>query len=95
VTPESAAGGPLALVRDGDRIRLSVRDRALSLLVDDAELAARAAAQAATAPTSAHDAQARGYRGLFLRSVLQADGGCDFDFLRAGEMVARVPKTSG
>lgn len=95
VTPESAAGGPLALVRDGDRIRLSVRERSLTLLVDEAELAARAAAQAATAPASAADAQVRGYRGLFLRSVLQADGGCDFDFLRAGETVARVPKTNG
>jgi dihydroxy-acid dehydratase len=73
VTPEAAAGGPLAQVRSGDRIRLSVKDRALDLLVDPVELARRAGA-AAPAP-------ARGYRRLYADHVLQADAGCDFDFL--------------
>ena len=75
VTPEAAAGGPLAHVQSGDRIRLSVADRRLDLLVDPADLARRAAsAGAAPAP-------ARGYRRLYLDHVLQADAGCDFDFL--------------
>ncbi len=78
VTPETATGGPLGWVRNGDRIRLSVAERSLSVLVDAAELQARAAAQ----PVAAPDPDARGYRALFLRSVLQADQGCDFDFLR-------------
>jgi dihydroxy-acid dehydratase len=75
VTPEAAAGGPLANVRSGDRIRLSVKERTLDLLVDAAELARRgAAAPAGSSPT-------RGYRRLYLDHVLQADRGCDFDFL--------------
>jgi dihydroxy-acid dehydratase len=76
VTPESAVGGPLALVRSGDRIRLSVKARTLDLLVDPAELARRGGA-AGEAPTPA-----RGYRRLYAEHVLQADQGCDFDFLR-------------
>ena len=79
VTPEAADGGPLALVRSGDRIRVSVKERRLDLLVDDTELARRRAA-AAGSPTPA---PARGYRKLYLDHVLQADLGCDFDFLRA------------
>ena len=76
VTPEAAAGGPLGLVRHGDRIRLSVKERRLDLLVDDVELGRRRAAPAnGTRPR-------RGYRKLFLDHVLQADEGCDFDFLR-------------
>jgi len=75
VTPEAAAGGPLARVHTGDRIRLSVKERRLDLLVDAAELARRAAAAAPTVPS-------RGYRRLYLEHVLQADDGCDFDFLR-------------
>jgi dihydroxy-acid dehydratase len=79
VTPEAADGGPLALVRTGDRIRVSVKDRRLDVLVDDAELARRRAALVSTvAPTPT-----RGYRKLYLDHVLQADLGCDFDFLRA------------
>jgi dihydroxy-acid dehydratase len=75
VTPEAAAGGPLAHVRSGDRIRLSVKERKLDLLVDPAEIARRVAATpAASSPT-------RGYRRLYLDHVLQADRGCDFDFL--------------
>lgn len=79
VTPESAAGGPLALVRTGDRIRLSVSGRRLDLLVDDAELARRAQAWKPAPPRQEDE---RGYRKLFLQSVTQADQGCDFDFLR-------------
>jgi dihydroxy-acid dehydratase len=75
VTPEAAAGGPLALVRDGDRIRLSVRERRLDLVVEERELARRR--ESWRAPP----APARGYAGLYSRTVLQADRGCDFDFL--------------
>ncbi|MBB3179058.1 IlvD/Edd family dehydratase [Variovorax sp. Sphag1AA] len=78
VTPESAVGGPLAHVRSGDRIRLSVANRELSLLVPDEELARRARECPITEPTAE-----RGYRKLFLQSVTQADQGADFDFLRA------------
>jgi dihydroxy-acid dehydratase len=75
VTPEAAAGGPLAQVRSGDRVRMSVKERRLDLLVDPAELARRVAAAVPAAP-------ARGYRRLYAEHVLQADLGCDFDFLR-------------
>ena len=77
VTPEAAAGGPLGAVRSGDRIRLSVKERRLDVLVEPSELARRAA-QNATTPTPS-----RGYRRLYAEHVLQADLGCDFDFLRA------------
>jgi dihydroxy-acid dehydratase len=87
VTPESAVGGPLAAVRTGDRIRLSVKERKLSLLLGEAEIAAR---MAALAPELS-EPQARGYRRLFLKSVTQADEGCDFDFLRAAQLQRRVP----
>ncbi|MBE0546181.1 MAG: dihydroxy-acid dehydratase [Rubrivivax sp.] len=89
VTPETARGGPLRLVRSGDRIRLSVAARTLSVLLSDDELAARATAtkQAAANPKE------RGYRKLFLSSVTQADEGCDFDFLRAVDINDTVPKS--
>jgi dihydroxy-acid dehydratase len=77
VSPEAAIGGPLALVRNGDRIRLSVSERRLELLVDEAELARRREAYRPLAP-----AVGRGYAKLYMRSVLQAEQGCDFDFLR-------------
>ena len=77
VTPEAAIGGPLSLVKNGDRIRLSVRDRRIDLLVDDGELARR---RVEWRPPS--DAPRRGYRKLYFDHVLQADRGCDFDFLR-------------
>jgi len=77
VTPEAAAGGPLALVRTGDRIRLSIKERRVDLLVDEAELARRRAALPARPPLAE-----RGYAKLYQDHVLQADGGCDFDFLR-------------
>jgi dihydroxy-acid dehydratase len=86
VTPESAVGGPLALVRSGDRIRLSVSRREISLLVSDAELARRAQEQPVLQPSAE-----RGYRKLFLQSVTQADQGVDFDFLRAVQRRGRVP----
>jgi len=88
VTPESAIGGPLALVRSGDRIRLSLRDRALTLCVADEELARRA--QALPAPTPLPE---RGYRRLFMQTVLQADEGADFDFLRPPQDRGSVPGT--
>ena len=78
ITPESALGGPLACVRSGDRIRLSVAKREITLLIDDTEMAERLAACAVPRPTAA-----RGYRKLFLQSVTQADQGVDFDFLQA------------
>ena len=77
VTPEATVGGPLALVRNGDRIRLSVRERSIDLLVDESELARR---RAEWRPRV--DIPARGYRKLYFDHVLQADQGCDFDFLR-------------
>ena len=86
VTPEAAIGGPLAHVRNGDRIRLSVAAREISLLISDEELAARAAANPVTRPTAA-----RGYHQLFLKTVTQADQGVDFDFLRAEKITQIVP----
>lgn len=75
ITPESAAGGPLALVRDGDRISLSAQRRTIELLVSPEELSIRSAP-----PLQAH--AERGYRRLYQEHVLQADEGCDFDFSR-------------
>ncbi|MBL8588225.1 MAG: dihydroxy-acid dehydratase [Methylobacteriaceae bacterium] len=75
VAPESAVGGPLAAARSGDRIRLSVRDKRLDLLVDEATIAARLAAAPRPQPPT------RGYRALYARTVQQASAGCDFDFL--------------
>jgi dihydroxy-acid dehydratase len=80
ITPESAIGGPLALVKNGDMIRLDVERRSIDLLVDEGELMRRSAAlKSAAAPPWA----SRGYAHLFNEAVLQADEGCDFDFLRA------------
>lgn len=77
VSPEAAAGGPLALVRNGDRIRLSVKARRIDLLVEEAELAKRRAAWKPPVETPK-----RGYAKLYMEHVLQAEHGCDFDFLR-------------
>jgi dihydroxy-acid dehydratase len=74
VTPDTASGGPLARVRTGDRIRLSVRERRLDLLVAPEELARR--------PLTPPPLPERGYARLYHREILQADRGCDFDFLR-------------
>ena len=79
VSPESASGGPLALVRNGDRIRLSVKDRRIDLLVDDAELARR---RATFAPSVLIEGE-RGWAQLYREHVLGAEHGCDLDFLRA------------
>jgi len=83
VSPEAAVGGPLALVKTGDRIRLSVARRAIELMVDEAELARRRAAWRPPAPPPT-----RGYAKLYMQSVLQAEHGCDFDFLRTQEPTA-------
>ena len=80
ISPESAVGGPLALVRNGDRIRLDVANRSVELLVDDAELEKRK--REWKAPPVPADAQ-RGYAKLYREHVQQADEGCDFDFLAA------------
>jgi dihydroxy-acid dehydratase len=77
VAPDAASGGTLAVARSGDRIRLSVRERRLDLLVDDAELARRRAALPSPV------APRRGYARLYAEHITQADVGCDFDFLRA------------
>jgi dihydroxy-acid dehydratase len=84
--PEAAAGGPLALVRNGDLITLDVAGRSLHLHVDDAELERRRAAW--TPPTPPLDS---GYWKLYIDHVLQADEGADLDFLR-GRRGAFVPK---
>ncbi len=77
ITPEAAIGGPLALVRDGDRIAIDLAQRQLTLLVSDDELSRRR--EAWHAPVSEHR---RGYPRLYREHVLQPDEGCDFDFLR-------------
>jgi dihydroxy-acid dehydratase len=77
VSPEAAVGGPLALARDGDRIRISVRQRGIELLVPQEELRKR---KAAWRPPV--EPPARGYAKLYMDHVLQAEHGCDFDFLR-------------
>src|SRR5271168_1604332 len=77
ITPEAAAGGPLGLVESGDRIRLSVRDRALELLVPEAELERRRAAWRPPAKP------VRGWDRIVAEQVLQADEGCDLAVLRA------------
>jgi len=77
VSPEAAVGGSLALVRNGDRVRLSVRERRIDLAVPESELQKRKAGwkPPVTPP-------ARGYAKLYMDHVLQAEHGCDFDFLR-------------
>jgi dihydroxy-acid dehydratase len=75
IAPEAAAGGPLAVVRDGDRIRLSVASKTLDLLVPEQEIKKRLAEVRPPSPLL------RGYAALYQRSILQAPQGCDFDFL--------------
>ncbi len=78
VSPETAVGGPLAAVRDGDRIRLSIAEKRVDLLVDAAEIERRL--RDFTPPP----VPKRGYKALYRTTVLQAEGGCDFDFLTQG-----------
>lgn len=85
IAPEAAIGGPLGLVRNGDRIKLDVANRSINLLVDDAELEARRKTYQPPAP---HEGSERGYLSLYLNTVNQADQGCDFDFMR------KVPQKS-
>jgi len=77
VSPEAAVGGALALVKDGDRIKLSVKERRLDLVISEDEMKKRKAAwkPPVVPPT-------RGYAKLYMDHVLQAEHGCDFDFLR-------------
>jgi len=77
ITPDSASGGPLGLIRNGDCIRLSVKERRIDVKVEDAELKTRAAA---TKPARA--APLRGYAKLYAEEILGADEGCDFAFLK-------------
>lgn len=77
VAPEAAVGGPLALVRNGDQIAVDVERGSLELLVSDEELGGRRAVLAPHIPR-----HPRGYMKLFADQVLQADEGCDLDFLR-------------
>ena len=86
VTPESALGGPLALVETGDRIRLDVGARRLDLLVPEEDLAAR---RERWSPPPPHPGSERGYLRLFLDTVTGADRGCDFDFM--GRPAGSVP----
>jgi L-arabonate dehydrase len=88
VAPEAADGGPLAAVRDGDWIELDCEAGRLHLDISDAELADRLATLAPSA-----DASKGGYRRLYVNHVLQADEGCDFDFL-VGCRGAEVPRHS-
>ena len=80
VAPEAATGGTLALVKTADRIRLSVEKKRIDLLVDEAELERR---RAEWKPDTVPIDQRRGYDWLYASHVLQADEGCDFDFLKA------------
>jgi dihydroxy-acid dehydratase len=79
ITPESAVGGPLAIVQTGDQIKLDVEARRIELLIDDAELQSRLAGWKQLPPH--RERATRGYAKLFEDCVLQADQGCDFDFL--------------
>ena len=78
ITPDTASGGPLAFVRNGDRIRLSVKNRAIDLLVSPEELAKRKAAAGPFKPPVPE----RGYGKLYAQEILGADEGCDFKFLK-------------
>jgi dihydroxy-acid dehydratase len=79
IAPEAAVGGPLAIVQTGDRIMLDVEARRIDLLIDDAEMQSRLAAWKELPPQ--RESAKRGYTKLFEDCVLQADQGCDFNFL--------------
>jgi dihydroxy-acid dehydratase len=86
ISPEAAVGGPLALVKTGDRIRLDVKARRIDVLIDDAEMKKRR--DAWKAPAAPEVAQ-RGYARLYREHVQQADEGCDFDFLARPDAAKR------
>ena len=88
VAPEAAAGGPLGLVQTGDFIELDVQARTLNIDITDAELAAR---QPNTSTVDGFAKSARGWQKLYIDHVMQADTGCDLDFLvgSSGEFIAR------
>ncbi len=90
ISPESAVGGPLAAVRTGDRIELDVRNRRLTLKVEDREIARRLEDWRPRPPK-----YKRGYGHIFLNHVLQAEDGCDFDFLRGQSAVETATQTYG
>jgi len=90
ITPESAVGGPLAVVQTGDQISLDVAARRIDLLIDDAELERRLSVWKQSPPH--REVPTRGYARLFEDTVLQADQGCDFDFLlREGPLARKRP----
>jgi dihydroxy-acid dehydratase len=80
IAPEAAVGGPLAIVQDGDEIELDVPARRLELRVPDTEIKKRLSQWKVPAPH-----YTRGYGRLFLDHILQANEGCDFDFLRGAD----------
>ena len=86
-TPESAIGGPLALVKDGDMISLNVPERKLTLDISDEEFNRRR--EELVLPEI--DPKMRGYARLFNDHVMQADAGCDFDFLTSGKPDRKIP----
>lgn len=90
ITPESAIGGPLGLLRTGDIVELDVADRSLSVKLSDAELAKR---REKWSPPPEGEGSSRGYLNLYKRHVLQADKGADFDFL-VGSGGSGVPRQS-
>jgi dihydroxyacid dehydratase/phosphogluconate dehydratase len=88
IVPEAAAGGPLALVRSGDMIALDVEKRSLQLDVSEEELARRRAEWQPPLSTAMP-----GYQTLYVQHTLQADRGCDLDFL-VGRREAGIPRES-
>jgi L-arabonate dehydrase len=89
VAPEAMAGGPLGIVKDGDYITLDCKNGILNLEISDAEMASRLEARAGTQAPLAKS----GYQKLYIDHVLQADEGCDFDFL-VGSRGSAVPRHS-
>jgi L-arabonate dehydrase len=89
VAPEAMAGGPLGIVRDGDIVELDCANGKLNLEISDEEMARRLAARA----QQSDDSPKSGYQQLYVNHVLQADEGCDFDFL-VGMRGSKVPKHS-
>lgn len=87
VSPESAVGGPLALLRDGDEITLDIPGRTLAVHLSDAELESR---RREWTPPEPH--YRRGYGKLYLDHVTQAENGCDFDFLHGAPASVAEPE---